>query len=88
MKIEIEVTEAEIKDAIERKARQAIAEYNDKKWLNDPVISASIKKYWLETVDKIVKEQVEDSDAIRQSVIAKIEAKIQGQVTALMKVKK
>lgn len=88
MKIEIEVTEAEIKDAIERKARQAIAEYNNKKWLNDPVIHAAIKKYWAETVDKIVKEQVEDSDVIRQSVIKKIEAKIQGQVTALMKGKK
>jgi hypothetical protein len=88
LKIEIEVTEAEIKDAIERKARLAIAEYNDKKWLNDPVIAASIKKYWTETVDKIVKEQVENSDAIRQSVIAKIEAKILGQVTALLKVKK
>ena len=85
MKIEIEVTEAEIKDAIERKARLAIAEYNDKKWLNDPVINAAIKKYWTETVDKIIKEQVENSDAIRQSVIKKIEAKIQSRVTALMR---
>ena len=88
MKIEIEVTESDIKDAIERKARLAIAEYNDKKWLNDPIIAASIKKYWVETVDRIIQEQVADSDAIRQSVIKKIEAKIQGQVTALMKVKK
>ena len=88
MKIEIEVTESDIKDAIERKARLAIVEYNDRKWLNDPIIAASIKKYWSETVDRIIQEQVADSDTIRQSVIKKIEAKIQGQVTALMKVKK
>ena len=88
MKIEIEVAEAEIKGAIERKARLAVAEYNDRKWLNDPVISASIKKYWTEAVDKIIKEQIENSDAIRQSVIKKIESRIQSQVTALMKVKK
>ena len=88
MKIEIEVAEAEIKDAIERKARLAVAEYNDRKWINGPVISASIKKYWTETVDKIIKEQIENSDAIRQAVIKKIESRIQSQVTALMKAKK
>lgn len=88
MKIEIEVTEAEIKDAIERKVRSAVAEYIDRKWFNDPVISASIKRHWTETVDKIIKEQIENSEAIRQSVIRKIESRIQGQVAALMKVKK
>lgn len=85
MKIEIEVTENEIKDAIERKARQAIAEYTNRDWLNAPVIKQKIKDYWTETVDKIVKSEIENSDLIRQKVIGIIERKIHGQVTALMK---
>lgn len=88
MKVEIEVTEAEIKDAIERKARIAIAEYTDRTWLHEPFIKSLLKKHWEETVDKAIKEQCESSDAIKAMVIKKIEAKIQGQVTALMKVKK
>ena len=88
MKIEIEIKPHEIKEAIERKARLAIAEYTNQQWLNDPVIKAKIKNYWTETVDSIIKEQIENSDYIRAEVIKKIEAKIQGQVTALMKVKK
>ena len=88
MKLEIEVTEAEIKDAIERKSRIAIAEYTDRTWLNDPFIRKLLQKYWEETVEKVIKEQCENSDAIKAIVIKRIEAKIQGQVTALMKVKK
>ena len=88
MKLEIEIKPEEIKDAIERKARLAIAEYTNQIWLNDPVIKGKIKQYWTDTVDQIIQEQVANSDYIRQEVIKRIEAKIQGQVTALMKVKK
>ena len=88
MKVEIEVTEAEIKDAIERKARIAIAEYSERTWLHDSYTRKLIQKHWEETVEKVIKEQCENSDAIKAMVIKKIEAKIQGQVTALMKVKK
>jgi hypothetical protein len=88
MKLEIEITEAEISDAIRRKARLAIAEYTEQEWFRNDEIRKKIKQFWDATVDKIIQEELANSDAVRAKVVKMIEAKLQGQVTALMKVKK
>jgi hypothetical protein len=88
MKLEIEITEAEISDAIRRKARLAIAEYTEQEWFRNDEIRKKIKQFWDVAVDKIIQEELANSDAVKAKVVKMIEAKLQGQVTALMKVKK
>ena len=88
MRITIEVREDEIREAIERKARVAIADYTNQAWLHDPAIKAEIKKFWSDTVTKIIQEEIANSPAIRQKVVGMIEAKLRGQVQSLMKEKK
>lgn len=88
MKLDIEITEDEISDAIRRKARIAIAEYTEQEWFRNDEIRKKIKQFWDATVDKIIQEELANSDAVKAKVIKMIEAKLQGQVTALMKVKK
>ena len=88
MKLEIEITEDEISDAIRRKARVAIAEYTEQKWFRNDEIRKKIKQFWDSTVDNIIQEELANSDAVKAKVIKLIESKLQGQVTAMMKVKK
>ena len=85
MKIEIEITEAEIADAITRKARIAIAEHTNQDWHRNDEIRKKIKQFWDVAVDKIIQEELANSDVLKAKVVKMIEAKLQGQVTALMK---
>jgi hypothetical protein len=87
MKLDIEVTEAEISDAIRRKARLAIAEYTEAEWFRNDEIRKKIKQFWNETVDKIIQEELANSPAVKAKVVKMIEASLQRQVTALMKEK-
>ena len=88
MKLEIEVSENEISEAITRKARIAIAEFTNQSWLNDQFIKAEIKKFWSEAVTNIIKNEISNSEVIRQKVVSMIDAKLRGQIQALMKEKK
>ena len=86
MKVEIEITEAEIKSAIERKVRVAIADETNS-YRTDQAIKDAVKKQWSKTVESVVAECLEDSPALRDKIMASIEAKLKGQLTAMMKVK-
>ena len=86
MKLEIEVTEEQIKSAIERQVRVAIAEYSKAYW-NEQGIKDAIKKYWQETVEKVVLEELSNSTAIRAKVQTAMENKMKAQLTAMLKVK-
>lgn len=85
MKIEIEITEAEIADAIRRKARIAIAEYTEQVWYRDEEARKKIKQFWNTTVDTIIQEEMANSPAIRAKVTKLIEAKMRAQVAAWMR---
>ncbi len=87
MKLEIEITEAEIKSAIERKIRVAIADEANA-WKNDNFIKEQVKYYWKDTADKLILECLQDAPAMKQKILAAIEAKLKGQLTAMMKVQK
>ena len=86
MKMEVEITEAEIKSAIERKIRVAIADETNA-WGSDRFIKDSVKKHWEATVEKMILEGLQDSPKIKEKIAAAIEAKLKGQLTAMMKVK-
>jgi hypothetical protein len=84
MKLEIEITEAEIKSAVERKVRTAIADQTNQ-WRTDDYIKEQVARQWRLTVDSLVTEYLNDSTVMREKIVKSIEAKLRGQVTALMK---
>ena len=86
MKLEVEITEAEIRSAIERKIRVAVAQHANGYWIEQGIKDV-IKKFWQETVEKIVKEEVENSTKMREIIQRSLENKIKGQLTALLKKK-
>ena len=55
MLLNIEITEAEIQKAIERKVRVAIADQTNS-WGTDNYIKEEVKKHWQSAVDGLVKE--------------------------------
>jgi hypothetical protein len=87
MKLNIEITEAEIKAAIERKIRVAISDESNS-WAGDKFIKEAVKKHWGESVDHVVQECLKDAPSIQEKIKAAIEAKLKGQLTAIMKIKK
>jgi len=86
MKLEIEITEEEIKSAMERKVRSAIADQTNQ-WGTDIYIKDMVRDTWKRVVAEMVEEEMSNCSTMRAKIIASIEAKIKGQVTALMKAK-
>ncbi len=84
MKLEIEITEEEIKSAIERKVRTAVADQTNQ-WGVDMYIKDEVKKHWKAAVDKLIIEALEDSPRLREKIMAALEAKLKAQLTAAMK---
>ena len=87
MKLEIEITEEEIKSAVERKVRTAIADQTNQ-WNVDGYIKDTVKKHWQGAVEQMVIEGLADSANLKAKVQASIEAKLRGQITALMRERK
>lgn len=87
MKLEIEITEEEIKSAMERKVRTAIADQTNQ-WGVDMFIKETVKKHWREQCEAMIVEGLSNSPVLRDKIQASIEAKLRGQITALMKEKK
>lgn len=87
MKLEIEITEEEIKSAMERKVRTAIADQTNQ-WGVDQFIKETIKKHWREQCEAMILEQLGNSEAMKAKIQSSIEAKLRGQLTAMMREKK
>ena len=84
MKIEIEVDEYMIREEVQRQAAKAIADKLNH-WELKENLSKVLNKLWDENVEAVVREELANTDALRAKVVATIERKIQGQLTALMK---
>ena len=84
MRLEVEITEAEIKDAIERKIRVAIADQTNQ-WGADNFIKAQVKAMWEEQVATMIQEQLADSEVIKEKIRTMIESKLKGQLAAVMR---
>jgi len=84
MLLNIEITEAEIQAAIERKVRVAISDQTNS-WGTDNYIKEQVKKHWQGAVDNLVKEALENSDKLRASIAAEVERKLRAQVYAAIK---
>lgn len=87
MKLEIEITEDEIKSAVERKVRTAIADQTNQ-WGTDRYIKDAVSSKWKEVVDSMVVECLSNSEQMKAKILTQIEAKLRGQLNSMMKVKK
>ena len=87
MKLEIEITEEEIKSAVERKVRTAIADQTNQ-WGVDVYIKNQISATWKATVESMIHEALTNSPVMKAKIEQEIEAKMRRQLNELMKVKK
>ena len=84
MKIEIEVSEAVLREELQRQAAKMLLDKLGHWQLKDELTKV-VNKLWGENVEKVVREELANTDALRKKVVATIERKIQGQLSALMK---
>ena len=83
MKLEIEITEEEIKSAIERKVRTAIADQTSNYGV-EQYIKESVKSKWKEVVDRMVEEYLSDSEKLKAKVISEVDKKLKAKLQAVM----
>lgn len=84
MKLEIEITEEEIKSAVERKVRTAVADQTNQ-WNVDSYIKERVKEHWKLAVDALVVEALNDSKTLREKIREQIEKKLRAQIAAAIK---
>ncbi len=84
MKIEIEITEEEIRSAIERKARTAIADQVNS-YLADDYIRSQMKEHWKAAVDNLIVEEMYNSQSLREKIRGEFERKLRLQLAAAIK---
>jgi hypothetical protein len=87
MKYEIEITDDEIRAALERKIKVAIADQTNQ-WGTDQALIAAVKAHWKDAMERVVQEELAKVPALRIKVAQAIEAKLRGQLNAAMKVSK
>ena len=81
MKIEIEVSEDVLREELQRQLqRQAAKMLIDKlgHWQLKDELTKVVNKLWGENVEKVVREELANTPALREKVVATIERKIQG----------
>lgn len=83
MKLEIEITEDEIKSAVERKVRTAIADQTSNYGV-ESYIKESVKSKWKEVVDRMVEEYLSDSEKLKAKVISEVDKKLKAKIQAVM----
>mgnify|MGYP003500302181 FL=1 len=83
MKLEIEITEEEIKSAIKRKVRTAIADQTSNYGV-EQYIKESVRSKWKEVVDRMVEEYLSDSEKLKAKVISEVDKKLKAKIQAVM----
>ena len=84
MKLEIEITEDEIRSAVERKIRVAVADQSNQ-FGADEYIKKQVKAQWQTAVDAMILAALNNSQALRDKIAAELERKIRAQLAAAMK---
>lgn len=84
MKLEIEITEDEIRSAMAAQIRTAIATYSNR-WGVEDDIKKQVKLHWHTAVDAMILDALNNSQALRDKIAAELERKIRAQLTAVMK---
>ena len=84
MKLEIEITEEEIKSAIERRVRVAVADQSNA-WHAENHVKDRVKHHWDAAVESLVAQVIGDSKALREMVDRAVEARVRARVQSALK---
>ena len=84
MKLEIEITEDEIKSALAHKVRAAIASQNNA-WNAENFIKDEVEKVWKNAVRALIDDMLRDPKAIKDMIDKAVEGKVKARVTAALK---
>jgi len=84
MKLEIEITEEELRSAIERKVRTSIADQTNS-YGTDAYIKEQVKAHWKAAVDTLVDDALKDSTVMRKKIAAELEKKLRAQLAAALR---
>ena len=84
MKLEIEITEEELRSAVELKVRTAVAAQTNQ-WNVDSYIKEQVKAHWHNAVDALVSEALNDSKTLREKIMAELEKKLRAQLAVALK---
>ena len=84
MKIEIEITEEEIRGAIERKVRTAVADQTNS-YNTDFYIKEQVRAHWHKAVDNLIVEEMYNSQSLREKIRGEFERKLRLQLAAAIK---
>lgn len=84
MKLEIEITEDEIRSAIGRKVRTVIADQTNV-YNYDLYIKEQVKAHFKKAVDQLIVEVMYDSQSLREKIRGEFERKLRLQLSAAIK---
>ena len=84
MKLEVEITEDEIRSAIERKVRTAIADQTNQ-WNVDRYIKDKVAEHWKLAVDNLIAEELNNSIVLKTKITAELERKLRNQLSAAIR---
>jgi len=84
MKLEIEITEEELRSVIERKVRSAVADQTNS-YRTDIYIKEQVTAHWKAAVDALVEEALKDSAVLREKIAAELEKKLRAQLAAALR---
>ena len=82
MKLEIEITEEELRSAIERDVRIFISSNS---YRTDLYIKEQVTARWKAAVDALVEEALKDSAVLREKIAAELEKKLRAQLAAALR---
>ena len=84
MKLEIEITEDEMRSAIERKVRTAVADQTNS-YGTDAYIKEQVKAHWKEAVGWLIEDALKNTSAMREKILSELEKKLRAQLAAALK---
>ena len=84
MKIEIEVTEQDVREAVGRQIAEAVSAQS-LRYQADEYIKAQVKAMWTPMVDQMIRDAIANSKAMRGKIADEIERKLRAQIGAVMR---
>lgn len=84
MRVEIEISEEELRTSVERKVRSAIADQANTH-MAESYIKDQVRAIWKSSVDALVAEALSNSGVLREKIAAEIEKKLRAQLAVALK---
>jgi uncharacterized membrane protein YheB (UPF0754 family) len=83
MKFELELSEEDIRSALQAKVQSALRSKLSE-WTLDGYVKDRINNFWREELDKLVVDAMHDYEPLKQKIAAAMEKKLRGQLHRAM----